>query len=65
MGWSKGIYIIQTNMFYTVTEKYPLEDVFVYNFISPNVNLFLLQAYYIFMWICLSVCSKYGVNFVF
>ena len=33
------IYIIQTNVFYSITEKYSLECVFVYNFIF----LFTLQ----------------------
>ena len=52
-------------MLYAVTDKYPLEFVFVYNFVSPNVNLFSQQVCCIFGWICLSVCSKYCVNFVF
>ena len=31
----------------------------------PNVSLFLPQAYCIFAWTCLCVCSKYCVNFEF
>ena len=32
------------NMFYAITEKYPLDCVFVYNSVSPYVNLFSLQV---------------------
>ena len=34
--------IIQSNLFYTITKKYTLECVFVYNFVSPNVSLLML-----------------------
>ena len=46
------ISIIQMNAFYTITEKYSLERVFIYNGVSPDVNLFLLQAS--------CICIKYG-----
>ena len=38
-GWDdkKVISIVQINVFYAGTEKYPLECVFIYNSISPNV----------------------------
>ena len=39
------ISIAQTNVLYTVTEKYPLKCVFVYNIISPNESLFLLVSF--------------------
>ena len=38
---------------------------YVYNIVSPNVSLFLLQACCIFVWTCLYVCYKYFINFVF
>ena len=41
MQQTKIISTVQTNIFYVITEKYPLECVFVYNFVSLNVNLFL------------------------
>ena len=41
--------MVQANVFYAITEKYPLECVFVYKFVSPNVSLFLLQASCIFV----------------
>ena len=41
--------IVQTNEFYIITEKYPLECVFVYNLVSPNVSLFLPESCCIFM----------------
>ena len=31
------------NVFYAISEKYPLDYVFVYNFLSPYVCLFLLE----------------------
>ena len=40
----QGLSIAQINVFYSVIEKFPLECVFVYNFVSPNVSLFSLQA---------------------
>ena len=36
------------NFFYAVIKKHPLECVFVYNSVSPNVSLFLAQACSIF-----------------
>ena len=35
-GWHKVLSIGQTNAFYVVTEKYPLECVFIDNFVSLN-----------------------------
>ena len=32
------------NVFFTFAEKYPLECVFVYDIVSPNVSLFSQQA---------------------
>ena len=61
--WKKVIAIVQTNVFYTITDKYPLEYVFVYNFVSLNMSLFSLKADWIFVWTCPCVCSKYWVNF--
>ena len=43
------ISIVQTYMSDAVTQKYPLECVFVYNFIPPEL----------IVWTCPSVCSKY------
>ena len=42
------IFMIQTNtkqalLFYATAEQYPLECVFVYNFVSPSKSLFLPQ----------------------
>ena len=62
-GWPKVSYI--KLMFCAVTEKYPLACVFVYNFVSPNVSLFLPQACCIFAWTCLCIYPKYHANFVF
>ena len=59
------ISIVLTNIFYAITEKYSLECVFVYNFLFPNDSLCSPQASYIFVWTCLSVCSKYWANFAF
>ena len=35
-------------MFYVVTEEYPLECIFDYNLVFPNVSLFSRRACYIF-----------------
>ena len=48
-GWYDHKLYLQTNISYTDTEKYLLECVFVYNFVSPNVNLLTLQACCIFV----------------
>ncbi len=49
MQQTKIISTVQTNIFYVITDKYPLECVFVYNFVPPNLNLFLPQACWIFV----------------
>ena len=55
----------QNKVFYAVTKKYQQECVFVYNTVSPKLNLFLLQACFSLVWTCQFVYSKCCVNFVF
>ena len=38
---------------------------FVYNFVSPDVSLFLPQGWCIFVWTCPYVCSKKMYKFLF
>ena len=45
----KIISVVQTNVFYDMTEKDLLEYVFVYDFVSPNVSLYSPQVCYIFV----------------
>ena len=41
---SKQTNVWQTLLFfYNATEKYPLECMFVYNFVSPRLSLFLCE----------------------
>ena len=40
--------MLQTLLFYAATEKWPLECVFVYNFVSRSVRIFLSQAFVTF-----------------
>ena len=55
----------QALLFYAATEKYPLECVFVYNFVFLGVSLFSTQACCIFMWTCLCIYSECYVNALF
>ena len=58
------ISVVQINVFSIITEKYPLECIFVYNFVPP-CELIFEASFLHFVWTCLYVFSKYCINFMF